>query len=378
MLKYRLLILLYFFSFFYLAKLTIFSPVYVMSPILCTLIFFLIPIGKHKLSPSGGVLIIFCVFLFSSLVLTDNYSSYVNLILGILVFLITYTTITNMKNMNESILINGIMIGSWVVLFLISLDTIWRFSHPGAPTEGIESALIRQGLMFYLYKYNTVMFADSNTVALLLQSIFFLHVYFYTIGYKQKYIMFFCFLLLLLTFSRAAVISTIICFVFIRYKLFYFKFVALAIVVALTALIMFFLTGLDYQGVLDGSVRAKIDILYLLVEFIENSDFLRFLYGVGTGGSMSELGIYGHISFVTSIVEIGFLGSAIYLMFFITSVFYSRGGSLIVIVPITITSLSYVFYLGAPFLFISVAIIEAIESNRRHCSEYVRKGLIAL
>ncbi|MCD9529093.1 hypothetical protein GLP09_02955 [Photobacterium carnosum] len=268
-------------------------------------------------------------------------------------------------------LFDDVKIALGIVLFFITIDTIWRLTNPGAPTEAIEMALQNQsGLGFYLYKYNTFMFADSNSIGIALQCIFFLLLFFSRKGYRSNKLMFYTFVLILLTFSRAAILATVIMYVIINFKL--YKNIIFQVLLGLLITIITIIFLLFYHvdiNLKDGSALSKFYILDVFYNYLLNSNALQLLFGCGGGETKNVLGIYGHISFVTSIVDIGLFGTIIYAIFFIVSVLKTKGESLIIILPIAISSLSYVLYLGVAFMFIPLAIIEYIKIKENQNEE---------
>lgn len=351
-------------SYLYLAKLTSLSPVYILLPILLFLAVVKLASTQFKLSGSCIVLLVMVLYSFTTIIISNDFAAYINLVLGAFSYVVVYAMITS-SYISDKQIIKSIEKAAWVVIFIISIDTAWRLTHPGAPTDLMTNSLEAQGLFFYLYKFNTLMFADSNTVAIGLQCIFFLMFYFSKKVNVNNNILIVLALLILLTLSRASIISTLFCFLLFQYRIFRW-FLSLLVPV----FIIYMVNNYASIGLGDGSALSKFDIIRRFFSYLESADLINLIFGSGSGSSTSELGIYGHISFVTSVVEFGIVGTFIYLVFFISSAIKSNLRSLYVILPIAITSLSYAFYLGAAFMFIPLAIIEGLEVRKRKHSKY--------
>lgn len=53
----------------------------------------------------------------------------------------------------------------WFTIILLTIETYWRLSHPIFLLEGaVKDYRDMEGMLFYAYKYSSIMFMDSNFV----------------------------------------------------------------------------------------------------------------------------------------------------------------------------------------------------------------------
>lgn len=339
---------------FYTAKLTSYSPIYLiymfMFPfmIMCVL-------KKRYIAYSADVVVVFFLLIY---ILSTQFNyiltgPFINLFIA----LIGYIYIRIIKNkLEEKTLIKIIENMTRISIILLILDSVYRLMNPGVPNpEQFEYISNSERIWFYMYKFNTLMFADSNTTALialiLLFSTLSLEQYINTKSYKYE--KFFLFLIIVFAISRSAYIGLFIGLLFFYYKnlkLVYkmiYVFFTIVIVVYISLLLSFYLEN-------DGSFNSKFHIISLVLSKINFFSLSDFLFGIGMDQSSSFLGISTHILLLTYFIETGLIGLLIFSIF-ISIYLYKYNG--IILTPILISSLSYFLYLGTPFLFIPLALI---------------------
>jgi len=172
----------------------------------------------HKASRPGEMSLPYdCVPLllflaYSTVLLVRNGDSamptYINLLLGGA----AYILIRSYRYGSAAFWENCLKASALVFGLLAALDTVYRLTHPQHP--GLEHVdiveLSEHSSPFYLYKYGSLMFADSNTIALI--GLLFLFALIALRRHGRHVSLFWIAayaLLVLLTLSRAAVLATV-------------------------------------------------------------------------------------------------------------------------------------------------------------------------
>lgn len=343
---------------FYLAKVSEFSPLY-----LCY-IALLIPSAyvciKSKLlnftfdiKCALAILTYICTFHFTSI----ETGEFINLFLGLVGYI--FIRMVSYKISNEQL----IYIFKWMLrvsIILLVLDSIYRITNPTHPNKEVINTLMEGNSWFYLYKFNSLMFADSNTTALIVVILLFGILSLHNLDIKKfKEEIIFLILILLSCFSRSAVISVLItyCFYFYKTSLRKILYIFSASFIALVFMINFVI-----EYFLDGSFQSKFLIIDLLLNKLTDLSFYEILFGIGIGNSEEFLGIFPHIFLFTWFLETGVLG-----VILIASFLYLFSKKIDYLIPVAamIMGLSYFLYLGTPFLFVPMALVASIKMNAR-------------
>ncbi len=340
----------------YMAKYTSFSPIYFIY-ILASYIGILSLFLYRNLRLTLDVLLI----LMCSIILTVFHfeymftGTYINFILGAIGYsllrIYSKYTFSMIVFFRYSIILS---------LILIILDTIYRLTNPGAPyLDTFDYYYIPEDRWFYLYKYNSILFRDSNTVALLILNLVFPMLIFNRLLFSSNMNMvnimaLIFFILLLLTFSRAGIIA------FLFGIIFYFlynrtKGIKLYLIVCL--LFIKFLATVFIISQEDLSFQSKLFIYDMLLKYIMDKFYeSQFITGIGLQKSYEILGIYTHALIATSLIEAGVVFFISYTAFLLYILIRYKN-SKIILVPNLVASLSYFLYLGSPFFFVPLAIV---------------------
>ncbi|MHA8078933.1 hypothetical protein [Aquirufa antheringensis] len=247
-----------------------------------------------------------------------------------------------------------------ITLFLLTLDSIFRITHPGHPNKEVINLLFySEKEWFYLYKFNSLMFADSNTTALILLIMFFSVSSISKINktYNYFYFKIFIITLILLTFSRSAYIALLIGYFSVNFKYIYSKKLFKNILFLLLFFSFYYVSNFILN---DKSFNSKIYIVNLLIQKFKGLDIHDFIFGIGAGKAEYFLKISPHIFTITYLLETGILGLLLILYFFKV---YSSSYSNTIILPVLIVGISYFLYLGAPFLFVPLAIVANVYDH---------------
>lgn len=242
-------------------------------------------------------------------------------------------------------------------VFIFLIDTFFRYYFPdyGHFSDMNPDVVAREGIGFYVYKTNSIMFLDSNFVALsilpILTSALVVKRNIPFMARKVNVISAVLFLLLLLTLSRAAIISFIFCYFFIYRKNFFLNILFSVLVISL---LFFFLKN-------DGSGESKVYLYDMFFKYLSNENIWDFLVGHGFGSAIEYLGMGAHSSIITLVIETGFIGFILYLLINIFLLYKYKFLSFIILsYQIASFSLSTV---AQTMFFISIAITVCLISK---------------
>ncbi len=222
----------------------------------------------------------------------------------------------------------------------------------------VLSILHPMGSGIYMFKFNSVVFQDTNFLGLSLLVVIFFIKYlqeFYKVqDLKKNYV---CgIILLLLSISRAAILGWIIGEFLFRHltsenfrKKVLMRFGILFIVGFFTGTILY--THL-YD---DPSFKSKLYIFEMAEDIISYYRFNTF-YGVGYGNSEQILGIFPHNSLFLYYFEIGKLGLGIKILCWIFILIKSKMTAIIVLFPYLIATMSATGY-ATHYLYVCCALI---------------------
>lgn len=349
---------------FYLAKLTPFSPIYIIY-LLAILLFFIYSMQIKKFYFPDDSKLLF--FLFVYMILTQSlyamHGEFINLFISIFGYIIMRSL-----NHNLDIRLNLIFFSNMlkITIVILILDTAYRLSHPGAPNDEMMNALSSsEDLFFYIYKFNSIMFADSNSTGLVALILFFstISIKRYVnndfINYKKENVL--LVLIILSSLSRAAYSAFFVGLLYVyllsakrKWKIIVL-FLVITLIIEIISLLFNYLSS-------DPSFLSKFDIIHNTLQKFGSLTYLQQFTGVGFGQAEKVIGAYTHLILLTYLLEMGLLGLIIFLLFVI---FYSLKYSTIVWIPVMTAGLSFFVYVGTPFLFVPLAIIANIIDLQR-------------
>ena len=245
---------------------------------------------------------------------------------------------------------------SWVALILLGADSIYRLTNPafGPDFNYIAS---KENLAFYLYKYNSLMFLDSNTTGLIAMVMFFLEVNLLKLGYpRNKFLLVGFAILIVLSLSRTAIIASLFSIVALNLKK-----PILLIISGFIFYVFFQVLFGDFTASISGnnSLITKASLLDALSVYLTNASFTDIIFGVGFENSLDRIGDYTHLLYLSYFVSLGLLGLILICSFLI---YFSYKFGFHVTLPVAVASFSYFLYLGAPFLFVPLALLANLNS----------------
>lgn len=362
-LNYISLFLLVVFSTWYITKLP-FSPVYVFS-FLGALIGLAIlsyrPVLKIDAVISLSFLVVFYFCFTQIVILKPNVNTFLNAVFSIIVFIFIRILIPPLSTVNLFKLSRLLIYFS---MPLLVFESFYRILNP--PQERldfyIESGM--EDIIFYAYKMNSIMFQDSNFVAMLVLVLFFFSLYLVR-SFHSRFLLFYSavlFFLLLATLSRAAIIASLVFILLIPLSNFFYrnrKFVLLLFLIILPFMFSIAFKMSDF----DGSFASKFHIINQTIKFIKDASLVQILFGVGFGNAVEVLNIGSHNLFVAFLVESGFIGLVLIILLWHQILLKSNYAAGIVMFPFLLAGMSFAS-LAMPYIYVVFSIMLELESRK--------------
>jgi len=335
---------------FFLAALTSLSPVY-FTFILGILTILLI--SPHATFPKEKLIIanflIFVLLLVVQAFLTDLRRPLISF-LSHLYFIVVFW-------LGSHLTYKQLLKGAKIALYsLLPIFFVEFFLRLGGNLSGAVNALkTMDELNFYGLKVNSIMFMDTNHVAMVILPFYFLGLYLRKEHkVRTEFILICLFIFLLFTFSRAAIIATALfslIFTLFRINKSFAK--TLFILFLIGAIVLNFLIPFFIN---DPSFISKFEILQAVIDYTEKYDWGRLFFGVGYGNSPNYLGIGSHNLFLTYYVEGG-----IYALILIGSLYFlfinKTEKTLYIILPFILAGLSFAPQVQTFFYAVLAAVI---------------------
>lgn len=349
------------FSGYYITKLPL-SPIYMFIMIGSLLITTRIILsGKIKVA---YVLVIafyiFLYFLISPLISPNpNISAYVGFNFSIIVFIFSYISLSKLKTTSIVFLSYKFIYFS---LPLLIFEVFYRYANPIGAEVFIKDN--REDIIFYIYKYNSIMYLDSNFVGLFTISLFFFLLYLNTLDKRKSnlFIVLILALLTVLTLSRASIISlflfsTIFPFRKFIYKNRYIIYIAIMVLISLLAPFL-----LEFRSI-DDSFSSKFTIFEKALSYMREAPIINLFFGVGFGNAVEVLNIGAHNFIVTYLVESGFIGLFLIALLWVIILLKTKLKAGIIMFPFLFNGLS--LSTGSiPYLYAIFAIMLVIETRK--------------
>jgi hypothetical protein len=169
-------------------------------------------------------------------------------------------------------------------------------------------------LSFYMFKFHGIMFMDSNFSGFFAMINFAFSLYLMDKKFIvfSKAFMFLQFILILLNFSRAAIIATIMLMLFLFYRN-----QTLIIKIILVFMSIFIICFLFIFVASDASGASKINIFQKTMDYLKHVSIKQLLFGNGIGSSLDLLGIDAHNFISGQLIELGFISLSLHLLLYI-------------------------------------------------------------
>jgi len=277
----------------------------------------------------------------------------------------------------------------------ISAETFWRISHP-ASSRAIGAVIDNSAdssSAIYLFKCNSFMYSDSNSVGLALLVLLFLTLYLYLHVQRRKLylgLIFIYSILIVLTFSRAALIALILSSFIIWSYYFLKKQIVLYKNTKKTTLkfllyIIFVPVIFSIFGILiifyllhDGSFATKIDLFAAMGKYFKIASLKSILFGIGTNLNLSNkyFGRYPHTIILTYLAWYGIVGMCLIYYWWCVIIKETRYKALYIFLPQIFAGISYTMP-GLHIFYVALGIVYYFEKRAREKIELYQHGNIS-
>lgn len=343
------------FSGFFMTQVNIITPFYITFSLAIYLYF--IFLQKINLT----YLYINLIFIVSALyfILTQY------LINGSITVLITviYSIIYFPLVMNICINISNIKIRQYIVSFINVSTVLLVFEFIVRIIKSGGLILSFTGLEFYKYKFNSIMYNDTNFVGMFILTLIFFILYLNTYkNFDFKITSKILIILLIFTYCRASIIATILFYIFFKSYIKAKNKIRFLLVVFIVLCIVSLVFFRDNN---DGSLKTKLEILHNIGFGVQSWSIRDWLIGIGFNNSPMYIGRASHNYILTFFFESGVLGLSSILSLHIIVALKTKGRSLIVFLPFLVAGMSFAPY-AMPYLYSIYGIIFYLE-NFNYC-----------
>ena len=173
-------------------------------------------------------------------------------------------------------------------------------------------------------------------------------------------------ILLIFTFSRAAIIASLFSFFFYITTGKYFKHLAIILLCVIVyismVLINVYLGGENFANI-DGSFNSKFHIISVAYDIYNNLPFILKLTGIGLANFVNYGGIFAHNIVVTLIFEFGYIGIALFILYISYLYLKTKGDLMYLLLPVLVCGASlFSAYFAFFFILASLTLIETNEN----------------
>jgi hypothetical protein len=351
-----------------------------------TVLFLVVFCGFYlvKVLPVSPIYIFFCLALFSFFIFLFVFEGVVCIKLYKLYIFLSSFILLSITTLMNSFEFSGLLVGMYVtfmslciILFLadnftknffikvssyhitfslclLTIEALYRITHPDFEHfDDIEEA-DSKGILFYIYKFSSLMYPDSNFVAIqIICLLFFMKEYSLLIKSKMHIQLILCWILLFASFSRSAIFSAVFCWI-----LFYSsRFIKSSVIfVAICSLIYM---GVDIVLESDGSLLTKFEIFTDFYDYLfyRLDGVSTFFWGSGFNSSSEKLmvGRSAHSLLLTLLIELGLIVTVLYFsIIFVLCMQYKR--SMYIFLPLFISSFAF-SPINIPYFFVYLVLL---------------------
>jgi hypothetical protein len=341
---------------FYITKITI-SPIYAFFGIAFILEVFTY-LNDFKINYSSKLLYMFFAVIMIPLLLVElsNFEN-LNVTIGFVMSLLVLPILVNRGEKCKDIwILTSSKFLIWISIILFLFDTYSRISHPDF--SQIVMASGEQNPIFYAFKYNGIMYLDSNFVGLQAVIMFGLTCYL-TVYFKKSFVLekSLLTLLIFLSFSRASVIALLAVYIFSKRQSRTFL-----LVVFVSSIVLLSLWGYHFLSN-DDSFLTKGDILTdTFYYFTTKATLWDACLGIGFNHSVDAINVGAHTLIVMLLIERGLLGLILMLLLWALIVFRFKTPILYVLIPYWVNGFSLTSH-SVPYLYVSIAVIIVLSKR---------------
>lgn len=260
----------------------------------------------------------------------------------------------------------------WILVFL-TIECVSRLIFSPLMPASVERDVTDS---FYLYKAS-LFFFDSNFAGIeILCLLAIMFVFRKTIGRNTWLLVY---LLLLATFSRAAIISGICQLVV--FKLWRWRIWTLVGLLAAQGIVIVHLfTSYATQGSeaihdIDGSLASKFFILSLMTDIYRQADAAQRIFGIGVGNLFNLAGIFAHNIVATFVLELGIGGSLLFAAYVWILSRKCPTSMYLLVLPIAINGFSLVST-TMPYFFAALGLLAALRGTARDGAKAVGNEIV--
>ena len=229
------------FSGFYLTRILSLSPVYIT---------FLIGVGaiviygffNYRSAHISRASVWYGIYIFYLIVTQFFLEPDFNTLINVLFSLSYFITILNIAfYANNTILVKYSKYFIWFTIILLAIEAGWRLTHPVFVLEGTDKDYRdKEGMLFYAFKFSSIMFKDSNFVGTYGLVAFFYYYYLRRKKYVKSIIpLIILFVLILLTLSRSAILTVFLTIVLLYFLTIKIKLLHILLGVSFSMLLIF-------------------------------------------------------------------------------------------------------------------------------------------
>ena len=355
------------FSTYYLGK--IYLPLWIISLCICSILFAFFIIHKGKIfSISQIVLPIIYIFftLVSQFFLLDNKENQFS-IFSILIPILFYILIISLaKKLSEKEII---YILKFIIIFsipILLLEATYRISNPIYIIDGVDIRTLSSYFHFYSYKFNSILFEDSNFVGVMIVVLFSVVLYLEDLLKKKLLVLkLLLFIFVILTLSRASILVFIFMYILFYTKNLNYRPIKLLIIITgiMLGTIIFALS------LKDDSFNTKLLMFNLFADYIHYTSPFNLLFGIGIGEHTSnEYSLMYHNIIFQHIMDEGILGFILLFIFWLQTIRKSNYKNLFIFIPFIMLGMSVVGHTIAYF-YVVISLIQTLESRKNQIAK---------
>ena len=282
-------------------------------------------------------------------------SALINLVFSLLYFLTTKFVLINSSRRSVYKASYYFIAFSFV---LLGLELMVRILNPSTSEE--LGHYDRDDLFWYVYKSNSFMFQDSNTIGLFASTIFCFILQVSRLYLKRLSLFLLPFFIIVLgSISRASIVTTVIIYIFYLSNNYKWRFLYCTLLVLLGVSVLF------YFRFGDESIIARFFIADLVAQYLGEANLLMLMLGVGPGGAERALGVGSHLLSFTLLVEIGLVGTLLHVFLWYSIYHCSHGKAGVLIFSLFINGLSFTTF-AIPWFYTMCAILIYFSGARKH------------
>ncbi|QXM06681.1 hypothetical protein [Crassaminicella indica] len=357
--------ILFVFSGFFLTQIVPISPFHI-SLVTGIYLFLLIMIKKQSLIKECLIVqvMLTSIYFFGEQLLVEGDLKVTISILYSLIYLPIGIILLYKENYFNILKISNRFI-NWSLMLLI-IECFYRLSNPNSSYISAVKAQGNSQYIFYAYKFNSIMYNDSNFVAIFILCVFFFTLYlnkYHNVKYRFQLAS--LFILCILTLGRASITSLVFCLLLFqiidkmkKYRINYLIVSMFIIMVIIGGIVLGYFSFSQ-----DSSFISKFQILYLAFKNVNSWGVKDLLLGVGFNNAPKILNISAHNFLLVYFFESGVIGLSLilFLIYVITIKTNYRG--LYIILPFLISGMSFAPY-AIPYFYAILGAIYVLENRK--------------